>query len=148
LVDSPQFLLILAAEAEHLVTVSIELSAASHHDLQRSLTDAFASTGYSDAAKAWNDQRALVIQEAVEKHLIPMGTKWIREWVRDEAQNNLARKCGEVLRQVRVIFRYTLLSTETPSSAYMLRDGTRGQLTDWRELSLCRGARGIRRKTQ
>jgi transcription elongation factor SPT6 len=90
----------LAAEADHLVTVSIELSAASLHDLQSSLIQAFSSDSFSDTAKAWNEQRVLVIQEAVEKHLLPMGVKWIREWIRDEAQNGLAQKCGEILRQV------------------------------------------------
>lgn len=103
LVDSPQFLHILAAESEHLVTVIVELSVQSLHELQTSLISAFNSDGFSDAAKSWNEQRSLVIQEAIEKHLVPTGIKWIREWIRDEAQSSLALKCGEVLRQVNVL---------------------------------------------
>ncbi len=75
MLDSTQILLIFAAESEHLVTVSIFLPIDVKQDLQHRLTDAFSSDSFSDAAKAWNDERALVIQEAVEKHLLPAGAK-------------------------------------------------------------------------
>ena len=94
LTDSSQFLHILAAESEHLVTVAVELPAVILHEFESDLNRAFSSDSFGDTAKAWNDQRLQVIREAIEKHLVPVGIKWVREWLRDECQENLAKRCG------------------------------------------------------
>ncbi|TFK42525.1 transcription elongation factor SPT6 [Crucibulum laeve] len=99
MLESPQFLHILAAEAEHLVTVSIFIPAHSISDFERQLNDAFASDSFSDAARAWNTERSLVIQEALEQHLIPAGVKWTREYLREEVEDNIAARCGSHLRE-------------------------------------------------
>jgi len=100
LLESAQFLQILAAEAEHLVTVSIFLPTDAKSMFERRLYNAFASDSYSDTAKAWNEERSLVVQEALEQHLIPIGVKWTKEWVREEAEDDLATRCGAQLRTV------------------------------------------------
>jgi transcription elongation factor SPT6 len=100
MLETAQLLHILAAEAEHLVTVSIFLPTDVKSMFERRLNDAFASDSYSDTAKAWNEERSLVVQEALEQHLIPTAVKWTKEWVREEAQDHLATRCGGILRNV------------------------------------------------
>ncbi|KAI0748143.1 transcription elongation factor SPT6 [Daedaleopsis nitida] len=99
MLQSPQFLNILAAEAQHLVTVSITLQADAKATFERRLNDAFASDSFSDIARAWNEERSRVIQETLEQHLLPVGVKWTREWIREEAEEYLARQCAQTLRE-------------------------------------------------
>jgi hypothetical protein len=100
MLDSAQFLHILAAEAELLVTVSIYLTNEAKAKFERQLNDAFASDSYSDIARSWNEERSRVVQEALEYHLIPIGTKWAREWLREEVEDALAIHCGNKLKEV------------------------------------------------
>jgi transcription elongation factor SPT6 len=100
MLESSQFLNILAAEAEHLVTLSIFLPMEAKAQFERNLNEAFASDSYSDTAKAWNEERSRVVQEALEQHLIPGGAKWIREWLREEVEDFLAIRCGDILKEV------------------------------------------------
>ena len=97
-----QFLNILNAEAEHLVTVTITLHAEAKAAFERKLNDAFASDSFSDTARAWNEERSRVVQETLEQHLLPAGVKWTREWIREEAEDYLARQCAQTLREVRL----------------------------------------------
>ncbi|KZT26523.1 transcription elongation factor Spt6 [Neolentinus lepideus HHB14362 ss-1] len=99
MLQSPQFLHILAAESEHLVTVSIFLPPEAKSSFEHRLSKVFASDSFSDTAKAWNEERSKVVQETIEQHLIPLGIKWTREWVREEVEDYLAKRCGEVLRE-------------------------------------------------
>jgi transcription elongation factor SPT6 len=100
MLETPQFLHILAAEAELLVTVSIFLPPDAKANFEHRLIDSFSSDSFSDTAKAWNNERALVIQETLESHLIPMGFKWTREWLREEVEDFLAARCAEQFREV------------------------------------------------
>lgn len=95
-----QFLHILAAEAEHLVTVSVTLPAEAKASFERRLNDAFASDSFSDTARAWNEERSRVIQETLDQHLIPVGVKWTREWIREEEEEHIASQCAHILRNV------------------------------------------------
>jgi transcription elongation factor SPT6 len=90
----------LAAEAEHLVTVSILLPSEHKAAFERRLNEAFASDNFSDTAKNWNEERSLVVREALEQHLIPGCIKWTREWIREEAEDFVANQCGGRLRNV------------------------------------------------
>jgi transcription elongation factor SPT6 len=101
---SPQFLHILEAEKEHLVTVSLTVPSDVRLDLERKLTDAFSSDNFTETAKAWNVERSLVIQETLEQHLIPSGLRWIREVLRDEVEDFVANNCGKKLRAVSKMF--------------------------------------------
>jgi transcription elongation factor SPT6 len=84
------------------VTLSIVLPNEAKAQFERSLNDAFASDSYSDAAKSWNEERSRVVQEVLEHHLIPVGAKWTREWVREEVEDFLATRCGDILKEVSI----------------------------------------------
>lgn len=101
MLDSEQFLYILEAEAQHLVTVSITLPPDVTGAFERRLNEAFASDSYSETARAWNEERLRVVQETLQQHLIPSATKWTREWIREEAEESLCKKCAHTLRKVR-----------------------------------------------
>ena len=101
MLQSPQFLLILQAEDRQLVTVNIAIPNEERQKLVNQLVEAFASDSFSEMAKIWNEERALVVEEAIDKHLIPMGTKWIREYLREEVEDFLAKGCSELLYKVR-----------------------------------------------
>ncbi|KAJ3517179.1 hypothetical protein NLJ89_g675 [Agrocybe chaxingu] len=96
---SPQFLHILAAESEHLVTISVSIPADAKAAFERRFLDAFSSDNFTDSAKAWNAERSRVVQEVIEQHLIPAGVKWTREYIRDEVEDMLALKCRDQLQK-------------------------------------------------
>ncbi|CAG8631143.1 14559_t:CDS:2 [Acaulospora colombiana] len=98
---SSQFLHIMSAEAEHLVTVQVGIPEETRRQFVDDLRQAVSSDGYSDASRLWNEVRAQAVTEAVDKHFIPYGAKWIREWLREEVEDWVARKCGDELEQVR-----------------------------------------------
>ena len=98
---SSQFLHILAAEAEHLVTVTVTLPPDAKADFERRLTDAFSGDTYTESGRTWNAERLRVIQQTLEQHLIPIAIKWTREWIRDEAEEFLCRQCAHTLQKVR-----------------------------------------------
>jgi transcription elongation factor SPT6 len=91
---------ILAAEAEHLVNVSIQLTSQTHEAFEKRLVDAFLSDNESDSAGAWNEQRRQVIREALDKYLLPAGVKYVKEWLKEEIEETLAKRCGDLLEEV------------------------------------------------
>lgn len=102
MLDSPQYLQILTAEAEHLVNVSIFLPPSALAIFEKALTDAICSDGFNDSARDWNMERSRVIHEVLEQHLVPVAAKWTREYLREEVEDYLAYRCGEELRKVRM----------------------------------------------
>ena len=97
---SIQYLNICAAESDHLVTVSVALPSDVKHEFAQKLLKAFASDNFSDTAKAWNEERDLVVQDAVER-LLPIGIKWARDYLREEVEEYLAKACGDAFYEVR-----------------------------------------------
>jgi hypothetical protein len=79
MLESSQFLHILATEAEHLVNVFVSLPTQVVNDFERRLNDAFVSDSFSDAARAWNAERLHVVQDVAQQHLTLMRTNWARE---------------------------------------------------------------------
>lgn len=100
MLDTPQFLDILEAESQLLVTIQVFLPDDAKAQFERNLNEAFASDSYSDTAKAWNEERSRVVHETLENHLIPIGAKWTREWLREEIEDFLATRCGDILKEV------------------------------------------------
>lgn len=90
----------LAAEANHFVTVSITLSDEVKNDFENELSSAFVSDSFSDTVNAWNSERRRVITETIDQHLLPHGAKWTREWLREEVEDLLSRRCGDSMREV------------------------------------------------
>jgi transcription elongation factor SPT6 len=100
LLEVSQFLHILAAKARHLITVTISIPPDAKSAFEHKLIDVFSSDGFSDTAKVWNQERSLVVQETLEQHLLPVGVKWTREWIREEVEDFLAARCGDHLQDV------------------------------------------------
>jgi transcription elongation factor SPT6 len=100
MLETPQFLHILAAEAEHLVTISVFIPSQVKANFERKLLDAFSSDSFTESAKAWNTERSRVVQEVLEQHLIPAGVKWTREYIREGVEDYLAAKCSDQLHSV------------------------------------------------
>jgi transcription elongation factor SPT6 len=96
----PQFLHILAAESEHLTNISINIRDEVRDQFVQDLIAAVSSDGYSEASRLWNEVRAQAVTEAMDKILLPFGAKWIREWLREEVEDALARSCSEELERV------------------------------------------------
>ena len=69
-------------------------------DVERKLADAFSSDLFTKSAKVWNAERYLVVQEALEQQLIPVGVKWVREVLWNEVEDYVANACSERLRTV------------------------------------------------
>ncbi|KAJ7235446.1 transcription elongation factor SPT6 [Mycena haematopus] len=99
MLETSQFLLMLEAEAKNLITITIFLPPDSKAAFERRLSDALASDNFSETAKAWNEQGYLVVQEVLDQHLIPLGVKWVREYIREEAEDALAGRLSTQLRQ-------------------------------------------------
>jgi transcription elongation factor SPT6 len=66
LCSTHQFLNILAAEANHFVTVSITLSDDEKNNFKNELASAFVSDSFSDTMNAWNTERRHVITETIK----------------------------------------------------------------------------------
>ncbi|KAF5377014.1 hypothetical protein D9757_007713 [Collybiopsis confluens] len=99
LLESSTFLYILKAEQEHLVALKIALPPEIKSNLERRLIDAFSSDSLRESTQAWNEERARVVEEVLEQHLIPSGIKWTREYLRDEEEDWIAHRCGDELRK-------------------------------------------------
>lgn len=110
---SPQFLHILSAETDHLVTVSLEIPEDVRSQFLNDLIQAVSSDGYSETSKLWNEVRSQAVTEAVHKYFLPFGARWTREWLREEVEDSLARHCGDLLeKRVDVKPFFTSLSEE------------------------------------
>jgi transcription elongation factor SPT6 len=81
--------------------VKIALTADARADFELRLINAFSSDGYTDAARAWNEERARAVREAIDEHLIPLGVKFARDWIREETEEQSAWSCASILREVR-----------------------------------------------
>ncbi|ORY28271.1 SH2 domain-domain-containing protein [Naematelia encephala] len=91
--DSPQFLHILRAEEEGLITIAVEANEFASKDFEEALKSCVRSKDYSEIAVAWNALREEVVHDLVQKHLIPMAAKWVREHLRSEAEEFVAERC-------------------------------------------------------
>ncbi|KAK1236011.1 Transcription elongation factor spt6 [Marasmius sp. AFHP31] len=99
MMQSSQFLHILRAEQELLVTVNAYLPADVKASFELRLNEAFASSSFSESAKAWNEERSRIVQEALEQHLLPAAVKWTREYIREAAEDHLASRANEELKR-------------------------------------------------
>ena len=149
MLEAPQFLHILAAEAELLVTVSIFLPPDAKASFERRLIDAFSSDSFSDTTKLWNEERSLVVQETLEQHLLPVGVKWTREWLREEVEDFVATRCAGRLREVPTFSCHLNNSLLMTRSVFMWHHISHPTCNPGAPLlfSRCRGARAILKET-
>ena len=91
--DSPQFLHILKAEEEGLITISIEVGELETTQFSGTLVRCVRSMDYGEIATAWNTLRQEICETVVEKHLIPSAAKWAKEHMKGEAEEFVAERC-------------------------------------------------------
>jgi transcription elongation factor SPT6 len=100
LTSTSVFLHILEAEKELLVTVDVSLPEQAIAQLESVIFAAYRADGYSEKAVAWNEFRKSVVDKAVRKGLVPLGSKWVREWMKNEVEDFTAWTCGQALEEV------------------------------------------------
>jgi transcription elongation factor SPT6 len=91
--ESPQFLHMLQAEEEGLIKIIVGVQEATTESFVSTLVRCCRSDEYGEISKEWNDLREGVCQDLVRKMLLPMGSKWIREHLRGEAEEYVAERC-------------------------------------------------------
>lgn len=88
-----QYLQMLQAEDELMIKLDIGLKEQVLSRFETRLYNNYASEGISDTSDNWNEQRREIISEAVQKHLVPNGRLWLKEWLREESREVLLRHC-------------------------------------------------------
>lgn len=102
LAQNTQYLQMLRAEEELLINVTIHLPNDVQERFETRLYDNYASEGFSDVSRAWNELRREVVHNAFQQFLFPNARLWVREWLREEARELLSLRCEAVLGKVRV----------------------------------------------
>lgn len=88
------FLRMLQAEREGLIDVQVRLD--SEGSVRRNLIKKLESDNFSEIADAWNTLRKEVLESALTKLQKPI-MRQVKENLRNECENTLARTCREVL---------------------------------------------------
>lgn len=94
-----QFLQILAAENEGLVTIDIHIQRDSLRALTQDFYTAYLSDSQSETDRAWNKIREDVVVEALQNHLLPMGARWTKDWLKEAAEDNVCSRAASKLEQ-------------------------------------------------
>ncbi|TYJ56714.1 transcription elongation factor SPT6 [Cryptococcus floricola] len=95
--NQPQFLHMLKAEEEGLIHIVIEANDGQLGDFISQLTSCCRSSDYGDVAQAWNESRAELVNDLTRKQLVPTAAKWLKEFLRMEAEEYIAERCREEL---------------------------------------------------
>ena len=101
--DSPQFLHMLKAEEEGLVTISIRVADAERSQFVDALLRCATTNDYGSVASAWNDLRRSICEEAFDQHMVPAASKWARDHLRSMAEEFVAERCRMELEFVGLI---------------------------------------------
>ncbi|XP_042510385.1 transcription elongation factor SPT6 homolog isoform X2 [Macadamia integrifolia] len=95
--EDAQWLLIQKAEEEKLLVVTIKLPAYELNKLVREANDSYLSDGVSKSAQLWNEQRKLILQDALSNFLLPSMEKEARSLLTARAKNWLLMEYGKNL---------------------------------------------------
>lgn len=98
--NSPQFLQILQAENEGLITIDIHIGRDQRDRLTKMLYEMYLTDYESADAKEWNRIRERVVIDALQNHLLPMGARYIRDWLRETEEDFIANRCSAKLEEV------------------------------------------------
>lgn len=86
-----QYLMILKAEEELLVHVHVSVLQMDASAFESRLMENFASEGFSETSRLWNEERRKIIRQALDEHLYPSAKLWVREWLREECWEFIGR---------------------------------------------------------
>ncbi|KAJ8759840.1 hypothetical protein K2173_009941 [Erythroxylum novogranatense] len=95
--EGAQWLLIQKAEEEKLLQVTIVLPETSLSKLVGELEEVYLSHGVSKSAQLWNEQRKLILQDALYNFLLPSLEKEARSYLTSRAKNWLHWEFGKGL---------------------------------------------------
>lgn len=90
----------MAAENEGLVEADIHIQKSSLNKLTHEFYAVYLSDLSSDDARAWNKIREEIIRESLQDHLLPLGARWARDWLKESAEDYVANKCAHKLEEV------------------------------------------------
>lgn len=95
--EDAQWLLIQKAEEEKLLQVTIKLPQEALDALVTECNDHYLSLRVSKSAQLWNEQRKLILQDAIFGFLLPSMEKEARSLLNSRAKNWLLMEYGKVL---------------------------------------------------
>ncbi|WVW82891.1 transcription elongation factor SPT6 [Kwoniella bestiolae CBS 10118] len=116
--DSPQFLHMLRAEEEGLITITIEADELQVQSFVETLVRCCRSNDYGEISTAWNALRAEICSDVTRKYLVPSAAKWLKEHLKSEADEFVAERCRlelELRVNVRPFASSDMDQGETPS---------------------------------
>lgn len=90
----------LRAEEEGLITIAVDMPEDSLELFVDALYRCVEAQDYGTVATAWNKLRKEIVQSLVKDHLLPSGSKWLREHLKSEAEDYIAEYCGKQLEYV------------------------------------------------
>lgn len=96
---SSQFLQILAAESEGLVNVDVHIEKEALRKLTQEFYNVYLSDLTSADATAWNKIREEVIMEMLQNHMLPLGARWTREWLKEVEEDFVCAICAARLEE-------------------------------------------------
>ncbi|KAL6271298.1 hypothetical protein ACE6H2_028209 [Prunus campanulata] len=95
--EGAQWLLIQKAEEEKLLEVTLKLPEDRLNKLISDFNEYYLSDGVSKSAQVWNEQRKLILQDAIFNFLLPAIEKEARSLLTSRAKNWLRVEYGKVL---------------------------------------------------
>ncbi|KAF3442193.1 hypothetical protein FNV43_RR16109 [Rhamnella rubrinervis] len=95
--DDAQWLLIQKAEEEKLIQVTIKLPEEKLNKLISDFNEYYLSDGVSKSAQLWNEQRKMILQDALFGFLLPSMEKEARSLLTSRAKSWLLMEYGKVL---------------------------------------------------
>jgi len=114
--DSAHFLQIAAAEKENFITVDITIR--NEADFLQEVEQLYLSDGYSLNAQKWNEQRRLVLKEALTAHLYPLFKTELRAKLAQEATDFILLNATDHLRSELLRGPFRPISKRSSTSYY------------------------------
>ena len=97
---SIQFLEILKAQKEGFIQLQLELPLDYHeNELIKEMEGLYLSDAREQYTNSWNEQRKLIIEQALTNYLYPIYQKELTQKLTEEAMERVADKCAEKLSQ-------------------------------------------------
>ncbi|WWC89746.1 transcription elongation factor SPT6 [Kwoniella dendrophila CBS 6074] len=116
--DSPQFLHMLKAEEEGLITITLDADDSQIQSFVETLVRCCRSNDYGEISTAWNALRAEICSDVTRKYLVPSAARWLKEHLKTEADEFVADRCRSELElrvNVRPFASVNMDPGETPS---------------------------------
>eukprot|EP01130_Rhizamoeba_saxonica_P014788 TRINITY_DN6498_c0_g1_i1.p1 TRINITY_DN6498_c0_g1~~TRINITY_DN6498_c0_g1_i1.p1 ORF type:complete len:1391 (-),score=418.40 TRINITY_DN6498_c0_g1_i1:106-4233(-) len=108
-----QFMMILEAEKNGFITKTITISEdAFKYNFLSKLEDYYLSDGTSELSEKWNNQRRLILEDALKEHILPLLESQLISRLKREAQEQIINKCTAKLERLLMAGPY--IPRETP----------------------------------